>query len=113
MPIPESDLAYLWDMRDAARQAAAIIEAQSVEAFSGNAIHKLALERAFEIIGEAARRISDETRNAAPDIPWRQIIGQRNIIAHEYGRVDHVLLYWTVVEKLPHLVDAIDALLGE
>ena len=47
-----------------------------------------ALERVLELIGEAARRITPATRETHPAIPWKDIIGMRNIIAHEYGKVD-------------------------
>jgi len=52
-----------------------------------------ATERSVEIIGEAARHVSPEFIAAHPEIPWRQIIGQRNILAHEYGQIDHEMLF--------------------
>jgi uncharacterized protein with HEPN domain len=47
-----------------------------------------AIERRFEIIGEAAGQLSDETRALAPNVPWLAIKGMRNIVSHEYFRMD-------------------------
>jgi len=49
----------------------------------------------LEIIGEAARRVSTTFQEQHPEIPWRNIIGQRNILAHDYGQIDHDRLYKT------------------
>lgn len=65
----------------------------------------------MEIIGEAARRVSASYMAAHPEIPWRMIIGQRNILVHEYGQIDHELLYKTAVEDIPALITMIQALL--
>jgi uncharacterized protein with HEPN domain len=48
---------------------------------------------------------------AHSEIPWREIIGQRNILAHEYGQIDHELLYKTVTEDIPSLISQIEVLL--
>jgi uncharacterized protein with HEPN domain len=100
----ECDPAYLWDMLDAAQSGIDMISGRSSEDFAADHTAKLAMERTMEIIGEAARRVSQTTRDAHPEIPWRTIIGQRNILAHEYGRVDHMQLYRTASEDLPRLV---------
>jgi uncharacterized protein with HEPN domain len=63
-----------------------------------------ATERCIEIIGEAARRVSTKTRQLQTEIPWSDLIGQRNILAHEYGQIDHELLYKTATEDVPELI---------
>jgi len=84
----DRDVAYVWDMLDAARAAVSFTEGSSFEAFRCDARTMRAVERELEIIGEAARRISREFREAAPQIPWRELVGLRNIISHEYDRLD-------------------------
>lgn len=70
-----------------------------------------AVERSIEIIGEAARRVTTEYQDGHPEIPWREIIGQRNILAHEYGQIDHNVLYKTVKEDIPTLISQLQNLL--
>ncbi len=72
----------------------------------------LALERGLELIGEAARRVSEATQARYPQVPWREIIGQRNILAHRYGEIDHAMLLETVVRDLPSLVAELERVLG-
>jgi len=47
---------------------------------------QLAVERSLEIIGEAARRVSPVFRESHPEVPWRRIIGLRNVLAHETAK---------------------------
>lgn len=100
----ERDAAYLWDMLEAAVQGIAMVTGRTYEQFAADQVARLAMERTMEIIGEAARRVTISTRTAHPTIPWAAIIGQRNIVAHEYGRIDHRQLYRTASEDLPALV---------
>lgn len=65
----------------------------------------LALERAIEIIGEAASKVSDQTREAAPAIPWPQIAGMRNRLIHAYFDIDRGILWKTVTEEIPALLE--------
>lgn len=62
-----------------------------------------AVIRKFEIIGEAATSISDETKSLSTTIPWHKIKGLRNILIHEYFRVDPSQLWETIKEDLPDL----------
>jgi len=63
-----------------------------------------ALTRAIEIVGEAAARISDETRAAHADIPWERIIGMCHRLVHAYFDVSHDLLWTTATEAAPDLL---------
>ena len=106
----DRDAAYLWDMLQAARDAAAIVSGATRKSFLGDRVRMLALERCMELIGEAARRVSDPFRRKHPHIPWKEMIGLRNILAHEYGRIDHDKLYATAVKDIPQLITALEAL---
>jgi len=55
--------------------------------FCNDKLVRYAVERRIEVIGEAARHISESFKIMHPEIPWRRIIGQRNILAHEYGEI--------------------------
>lgn len=104
MPLDDRDAAYMWDMLQAAREVDEMMQDNDLAAFLDNLVLQRAVERCLEIIGETARRISQEGQEALVDIPWREIIGQRNILAHEYGQIDHELLFKTVGEDIPKLV---------
>jgi uncharacterized protein with HEPN domain len=59
----------------------------------------------LEIIGEAAGRVSESFRDVHPEIPWRQIIGQRNVLIHEYGEIKHERIWKVVKENIPQLIE--------
>ncbi|NMB86306.1 MAG: DUF86 domain-containing protein [Methanothrix sp.] len=100
----DRDIAYLWDMLDAAHAILDFIEETSFEHYLQDRMLQLAVERALEIIGEAARNVSPEFRLKHPEIPWRRIIGQRNVLAHEYGSIKQDLIWEVVTAHLPDMV---------
>jgi uncharacterized protein with HEPN domain len=107
----DRDPAYLWDMLQAAREVGAMLDDYDLSAFLADRVMLRAIERSVEIIGEAARYVSSPYQDAHPEIPWREIIGQRNILAHEYGQIDHELLYKTAIDDIPKLIVQINKLL--
>lgn len=107
----ERDAAYLWDMLQASQDILAIMQGVSLASFQESKQTRLAVERAFEIMGEAARRVSPELQAQNPDIPWRAIVGQRNVLAHEYADVDVALVWRTAVEEVPKLISQLKSLL--
>jgi len=107
----DRDAAYLWDMLQAAREVEEMLEDRDLAAFLADRVLLRAIERGVEIIGQAARRVSPPYATAHPEIPWRMIVGQRNILAHEYGQIDHELLYKTAVEDIPRLIEQLQMLL--
>ena len=113
MKSDEHDTAYLWDMLQAAREAHGYVARISLERYLKDRSRRRALERTLEILGEAARRVGKSTRARHADIDWRRIIGQRNVLAHEYGEVDDTLLYRTAREHLPELIRLIGKRVSE
>ncbi|MCX6054235.1 MAG: DUF86 domain-containing protein [Chloroflexi bacterium] len=98
MPSVERDAAYLWDMLDLARSACEFAAAVRLETYQRDRKLQLAVERTVEIIGEAARRVSEEFRNGYPEIPWRGMIAQRNVLAHEYGEIKQERMWLLVTD---------------
>ena len=72
-----------------------------------------AVIRCIEIIGEAAGRISDATRADTPDIPWAAMTGMRNRLVHAYFDVDIEVVWRTVAEELPVLVQRLRSLVAK
>jgi uncharacterized protein with HEPN domain len=102
---PDSrDLTYLWDMLDAALAIQAFVQDKTYADYLADRMLRGAVERHIEIIGEAARRVSAATTEALPDIPWRAIVGQRNVLAHEYAEVLHETVSRTATRRIPELI---------
>jgi len=67
----------------------------------------------MEIIGEAARAIPQDFKELHPEIPWRQIVAMRNIIAHIYFDINADRIWAVVVDDLPVLKTQVDAVLRD
>lgn len=65
----------------------------------------------FVVIGEAVKHLAPETRESAPEIPWTDIAGLRDLIAHEYFRIDIRRVLEIVEIELPALEKAVDRLI--
>ncbi|KRT66793.1 MAG: hypothetical protein XU11_C0004G0041 [Candidatus Dadabacteria bacterium CSP1-2] len=104
------DDAYLLDILIAARRAREFTSDLTWEDFQKSSLHQNAVMRMLEIIGEAARKISQETKNAHPDIPWKDITGMRNRLIHEYFRIDIEKVWDTVRNDIPVLITIIEPL---
>lgn len=107
----QRDRVYLLDILEAAKLAVSYIEHKSKDAFLNDIQCQDAVIRRLEIIGEAARRISDDTQAAFPILPWREMIGMRNIMIHEYDDIDLDTVFKTVEKDLPALIKSLEGIL--
>lgn len=107
----DRDAGYLWDMLDAARSVAEFVSGVRETEYVRDRKLQLAVERALEIIGEAARRVSGTLKAAHPEIPWQQIIAQRNVLAHEYGEIRQERIWLVATARIPELVRLLEPLL--
>lgn len=73
------------------------------EQFIANSMMRFATIKQIEVIGEAANYITPETKSLYPDIEWKQIVGMRHILIHEYFGVDAKLIWQVVKDDLPVL----------
>ena len=65
-----------------------------------------------QTLGEAARNVSDEGRAANPEIPWREAVGMRNVIVHDYLGVDDRIVRAVALRDLPARIEALRRILG-
>lgn len=104
------DPAYVLDMLLAARKVLAFTQCMDGERFRADAVMQNAVMHLLTIIGEAARRVSDEYARQHPEVPWRGVVGLRNRLVHEYGEASPDQVWEVVVIDLPALVALIEPL---
>jgi uncharacterized protein with HEPN domain len=109
--LPERDLALLWDMLLAARDAQNFVAGLDEAGFLASRLHQNAVIRALEVLGEAAGRVSRESCAALPLLPWREMTGLRHRLIHGYAEVRLDLVWRVATERLGPLVTALEALL--
>ncbi|WP_421561357.1 DUF86 domain-containing protein [Paracidovorax sp. MALMAid1276] len=96
--------AHLADMLGFVRELRSLVAPPlTVQAFEAQRVLCLAVEKLFINLGEAAYRVDAATAARLPEIPWRQVIGLRNILAHGYEHVAHEVLFKTIRDDLPAL----------
>ena len=104
---------FLRDMLAYAEIAEELLGDMDLETFSSDTRTTLAVVRALEIIGEAARNIPVESRRRHPDVPWAKVVAMRNIVIHGYFGVDLEVIWKTIREDLPLLRDAVARMLDD
>lgn len=100
----------LIDIRDAARAAVRFAKGRSAEDVAKDELLVAALIQKITIIGEAAGRVSEARQAEMPELPWREMIGMRNLVTHDYWQVDPAILWRTVTGDIPKLLKQLDAI---
>lgn len=106
------DAGSLWDMVNAIHRIQEFTTNLTCEAYLDSILVQSAVERQLEILGEAARRLSDRFRQAHPEIDWRRIIGLRNILIHRYDEIRQQTIWTTVSSELEPLLAQLEILLS-
>lgn len=103
---------WLEDIRDAAAFIGQVTQGRTLAAYSADRLLRQAVERNFEIIGEALKRLAQTDPDTAARIAQvPQIIAFRNVLIHGYDLVDHGLVWSTVLTQLPVLLRDVAAIL--
>ena len=103
------DNAYVTDILRAAQAIRRFVAGVTKADFLSNEEKYEAVNRKFEIIGEAARHLSPEAVKALANVPWRKIVAMRNILIHAYDDVDLEVVWDTAQQQLPPLIAALEA----
>ena len=98
-----ADIIRLRHILQAIQEIEDYITDSSLEIFMKNSMMRYASIKQIEIIGEAANHLSDQTRDAFPEIQWRRIIGLRHVLVHEYFGIDTILIWQIISKDIPEL----------
>ena len=107
---PKNDYVYIGHMIDNANKAISFIAGLNRSDFDQDEQLRLAVTHLLQIVGEAARRVSVEFREAHPEIPWKAIVGMRSKVVHDYFSVDDDAIWDTIKNDLPALVKQLETL---
>ncbi len=110
-PAPEDRL-RLEHMLKCSRDARAIVGSDDAAMLAADMVRTRAVVNCFTEIGEAAARLTPAGRARVGTVPWRQIVGMRNIVVHVYWGIDLAELVKTTRDDLPVLIAALEAALG-
>ncbi len=100
----KDDLVYAGHMLDTARKAASKVVGKTREDYDQDENLRMALAHLIQILGEAARHVSPAFQQSHPEIPWKQIIGMRHKVVHDYLHVDYDIVWSVATADLPPLV---------
>jgi uncharacterized protein with HEPN domain len=104
-------LLYVADVVAAGEAILRYTDGVTFEAFTANDEKRAAVERQVFVIGEAAARLPDEWKQHRPQVPWRKIVGLRNLLAHGYWAIDAEELWDIARNKVPEFVAELRPLL--
>ena len=100
-------------MLDAAKEAVEFSDGRTREELDHDRMLVLALVKSIEIVGEAATKISPETRSLLPSVPWPAVVTMRHRLIHAYYDMDLDRVWDTVTEDLPPLIMALEKALPQ
>ena len=101
------DPGYVWHIEQALQKVVEYMEGKTLDDLLSDELLQDGIIRRFTVAGEAAGRISAATREAHPEVPWRQVVGLRNVVVHQYDKVDLAALWQIVTEEVPPVLDKI------
>ena len=98
-------------MLEAAREAIGFVCDRQRTDLDRDRMLLLSVVKSLEMVGEAASKVTVETRDAAPDSPWSEIVAMRNRLIHVYFDINTDIVWQTLIDDVPSLVDKLQALL--
>lgn len=104
---------YILDMIDASKKVGKFIEGLSFEEFSLDDKSQYAVIRGLEIIGEASKKLPQSLKDRYPQVPWRSIAGMRDKVIHDYIGVEPVVVWKTVTEDIPPLIEQLQEIIQD
>ena len=105
------DQALLLDMLDSAKAVVEMASGLTEAGYAADRRTRRAVEREIEIIGEAARKVSQAFQDAHPQVPWRKIMAQRHKLAHEYAEIQDEIVWRVATVHIPELIAQLEPLI--
>ena len=99
----EADLVRVRHMIDACAKAIEFIANKTKSDLEADKLLQFDVTRAIEIVGEAASRVTAETKCCHPEIPWQAIVGMRNRLIHAYFDINTIILWHALTHEIPDL----------
>ena len=99
----KSDLAYIDHILDCIRKIRKFSKGLTLKEFEKNELVQDAIIRNIEIIGEASKKISADIKKTYYEIPWKEVVGMRDKLIHDYLGVDTKVVWKTIKEDIPAL----------
>jgi uncharacterized protein with HEPN domain len=113
MAASKSPRARLLHIRDEIEGVATIVRGLSFAQYQGSYMHRRAVERAVQIVSEAAKALPADYLSKYAEAPWTSIIGIGNILRHEYQRLDDKQLWEIATVHLPRLQPTVAQMLTD
>lgn len=107
------DLVRLKHMLDATNAILSFVKGKRRASLDGNRLLASGVIREFEVLGEAAGKVSQKTKELYPQLPWRQLVGMRNRLIHAYFDIDHDVVWKTVKNYLPSFQRQLEEIISE
>ncbi len=105
-------LLYCQDILESGSAIQSYIQGITCDVFIQDRMRYSAVIREFEIIGEAVGKLSEDLKGRYPEIPWQDVKDFRNLLAHEYFGVDLEIVWNTIRDDLPMLIDAVQKIVS-
>ena len=109
----EADVSRLHDMYEAALAAQRFAAGKTRTSLSTDQAFEFAVRTALIVIGEAASKVSPETREQYPQIAWQSMIGMRNILVHAYMHIDYDRVWGVLAEDIPLLIFELEKIIPD
>lgn len=107
-----SDRVRLMHMLDAAKDAVEFASGRSADELQSDKQLRFSIVHCVEILGEAASHTSTELVVAHPEVPWRSVVDMRNRLIHGYYDINLTIVWRTVTQELPRLIEELEKILG-
>jgi uncharacterized protein with HEPN domain len=104
----KDDLIRIRHMLDAAREAMSFVKDRKRSDLETNRMLVLSLVKSIEIMGEAASKVTKESRDGHPEVPWLNVIGMRNRLIHVYFDIDLDRVWDTITDDLPPVIATLE-----